>query len=485
MPRTAVESTTALTPPQDPATPAAGAARQDDAERRPGAKNAADAAEQPKAKAAAPKAPPDAAAQAAAQLANAPAYDLIYLTGRGEPMKVQATLPRPLTRETMKPGQTLKLLRYRQDAAAAGGEAAVGVRVADIARVELFEELLDRAGDTALKRRDFASAFDLFARLVKMSPEWPGAKDKLYRVFFEQAEAAVASNPPDYETAIALCLQLRTEDRKIPGVQSLLRKACLGRAQESIKVNDYATAREHVKLLLKQYPTDADGMKTQRDLAVQAKQLVDQAKKAIDGTLEEQRAAVGLLATARQVWPDLPDLDRLILKAKRNYPVLNVAVLEQPGTFEPLGAQSLAELQACQLVFDSLFEPDDSGGQFFKGPMLRQWTQHDLGRKHRFLLERGHRWSDGKPVTAYDLENSLRLFLDPRSPNYDPERARFVGEVLVEDPFTASVELQRAHPRPLSLFNVPLLPSHLVVEPPKRGSDFSRSPVGTGPFRLG
>jgi peptide/nickel transport system substrate-binding protein len=427
------------------------------------------------------------AAAGRANLASAPAFDVVYIKGRREPVRVQP-LPRPFRRESLRPGQTVHLKQYRTERD--GGEATIGVKAEEITRVELFEELLAREGDKAMERREFARAFDLFARLVKTNPDWPRAREKLYNVFIEQAEQALARKPPDYDTALALCLQLRAEDRKMPGIQPLMRRACLGRADDAMKANDYATARDQLHLLLQHYPGDADVVRLQQTLYSKAKALADQAQRAMEGTLEEQRTAVGLLATARQIWPDLPDLDRLMLRARRNYPVLNVAVFEEPGTLEPLGAESLAEFQACQLIFDSLFEPDESGGQFFKGPMLAVgggWSQSDLGLKHRFALARGLRWADGKPVTAYDVESSLRLFLDTRAQNYDPERARFIDidELQVEDPFALSVALARPHPRPLSLFTIPLLPYHLVVEPPRRGSEFSRAPVGTGPYRIG
>jgi peptide/nickel transport system substrate-binding protein len=426
---------------------------------------------------------PDAKGVGAAALATVEAFDLVYLKGQREAMKVHATLPRPFV---LGAAGTLELRQYRPERPGGGG--AIGVPAAQIARVELFEDILVREGDRAMQRRDFAAAFDLFARLVKMNSTWPGAKEKLFNVFHQQAQIALEQKPPDFDTAIGLCLQLRAEDRKAPGVQTLLRKACLGRADEALKANDYATAREYVNVVFRSYPTDGEATRFQQDRFVSKAQAhVAEAQKAIDGPLDDQRRAVGMLLVARHIWPDIPNIDRLIDRAKRNYPVLNVAVFEEPGTFEPLGAQSLSEHQACQLLYDWLFEPDESGGQFFRGAMIPSdgWTQSALGTKHHFTLETGHRWSDGKPVTAYDVEASLRLQGNPRAENFDPERARFMGEVSVEDPFSLSVELARPHPRPLSLFTIPLLPAHRVTEPPARGSEFARQPVGSGPFLVG
>jgi peptide/nickel transport system substrate-binding protein len=419
-------------------------------------------------------------------LATSPAFDRVYLKGKKDPMTVQSTLPRPFNAAMFRRGETVNLKLFRPDRPESLG--TVGVKVDEISKVVLFEELLVQEGDQAMTRRDFITAFECYARLVKVNATWPGAKERLFGVFHQQAEHALEQSPPDFETAIGLCLQLRAEDRRAPGVQSLLRKACLGRAQVALETNDFPAAREHIDLFLKNYPNDTEASRFQQERIVnKARGLVAEAEKALAGDLDEQRKAVGYLLSARHVWPETPDIDRLIERAKQNYPIINVAILDPPGTFEPLGAESLSEWQACQLIFDWLFEPDESGGQFFRGPMLRPdgWNQSALGMKHEFTMERGLRWSDGKPVTAYDLEHSLRLALDPKAVNFDPERARFLGEVMVHNPFQVSVELKLPHPRPLCIFMLPILPKHLVPEPAKRGSDFSRTPVGTGPFRIG
>jgi peptide/nickel transport system substrate-binding protein len=440
----------------------------------------------PAAEKAAPAASSDQDRGRVKNIAAMPAFDRVYLKGRKEPLTVHATLPRPFSPAMFRRGETVKLRPFKADRPDSG--SSIGIRADEITKVELFEELLLQEGDRAMARRDFAGAFDCYARLVKMNSTWPAAKEKLFNVFHQQAEHALEQDPPDFDTAIGLCIQLRAEDRKALGVQSLLRRACLGRADVALQAGDFLTAREHLDLFLKNYPSDSEATRFQTERFVgKARTLVEEAQRAMAGDLEQQRKAVGLLLSARHVWPDTPDIDKLIDRAKRNYLVLQVAIFEPPGTFEPLGAESLTDWQACQLLFDWLFEPDESGGQFIRGPMLgpNGWSQSALGMKHDFSLDRSLRWADGKQVTAYDVEHSIKLWLDPGASNFDPERSRFIGDVMVRHPFELSVELKRPHPRPLSLFSLPVLPQHVVPEPPQRGSEFSRAPIGTGPFLVG
>jgi hypothetical protein len=163
-------------------------------------------AEKTKVKAAAanPQNPPAGNPARPANIAAMPAFDRVYLKGKKDPLTVHATLPRPFNAATFKRGETVQLKYYRADRPEGG--AAIGVKADDIFKVELFEDLLAQEGDKAMARRDFASAFDLFARLVTMNSLWPGAKEKLFNVFHQQAEQALAQDPPDFETAIGLCV---------------------------------------------------------------------------------------------------------------------------------------------------------------------------------------------------------------------------------------------------------------------------------------
>jgi peptide/nickel transport system substrate-binding protein len=434
------------------------------------------AAPKPKPKPAAPQPPAD-------TLVDGPAFDLVYLRGRSEPLHARVNLPRPIDIATLPSGQMITLQRLAGDAEKGQG---IGFPVEKIQRIRFFEEMLLERGDQLMERRDFDAAFDHFARAVRQTPRWPGAQAKLQRALMEQANLMLSANPPDYDGVIARCLQLRDEDRTLTGIPQLLRKACLSRAQALVQTEDYVGARDQVDQLLRAYPGDSEGLRFQKGLQQRAQQLATQGEKALSGSLAQQRDAVRMLATARRIWPALPNIERLMARAKRNYPVLNVAVFDLPGVFEPLNARSITEFQACQLLYDTLVDVNDSGRKFTKGDLLEgSPTESNLGRKLRFQLRRGVRWSDGQPLTAWDVERSLALVCTPTFETYDSERARFLGEVLVEDPFTFSLTLNRPHMQPLSLFTFPILPKHLTAEAPARGSEFSRHPVGSGPFQLG
>lgn len=435
----------------------------------------------------APNAPPKAAqpgAPATSLLERAP-FDEVYLRGRREPFTVRVRLPRPTQLETIPIGQKV-ILEKLHSSNENDTSGSTSVAAEQIVRIRWFEDMLIEMGDGYMERRDFQTAFDYYARVVRLTPRWPNIQNKLYRSLMEQANAALAATPPDYDAVITRCLQLREEDRTMVGVQQLLRRACLARAQASIRGENYSAARDQVEILLRAYPGDVEGLKFQRDLQKQAQKLAQDAEKSIEGSVDQQREAVRLLATARRIWPDVPNIERLMARAKRSYPVLQVAVMDLPTAFDPLNARSTSEFQACQLLYDLLVDVDRSGGRFQESYLLERLPSSlDLGMRHRFALKRGLRWSDGEPITAWDVQRSLAMLMDVRTPNYDSERSRFVDEVLVEDPQSLSITLRRPHMQPNSLFLFHVLPRAHTSEIPVRGGAFSRQPIGSGPFQIG
>src|SRR5262245_11162200 len=73
-------------------------------------------------------------------LATMAPFDRVYLKGKREPLMVQPTLPRPFNPLTIRRGETISLKQYRADRPDTG--ASIGIKGDEIARVELFEELL-------------------------------------------------------------------------------------------------------------------------------------------------------------------------------------------------------------------------------------------------------------------------------------------------------------------------------------------------------
>ena len=104
-----------------------------------------------------------------------------------------------------------------------------------------------------------------------------------------------------------------------------------------------------------------------------------------------------------------------------------------------------------------------------------------------FRLRKGMRFHDGKPVTARDLEATLKKILDPSEPTTSA-RSYYtdVKEYKAIDDLTFRVVLQK----PYFLFfrqvatTLPIMPKHLLEKGEFRQNPIHRAPVGSGPWRF-
>jgi len=103
-----------------------------------------------------------------------------------------------------------------------------------------------------------------------------------------------------------------------------------------------------------------------------------------------------------------------------------------------------------------------------------------------FRLREGVRWHDGRPVTAEDVVFTVNKVRDPAVENrsWAPPLAEIVS-LEAPDPRTVVARYEKASPDFLEGWRVPLLPRHLAGrDEDLLTGEFSRHPVGCGPFRF-
>ena len=94
--------------------------------------------------------------------------------------------------------------------------------------------------------------------------------------------------------------------------------------------------------------------------------------------------------------------------------VLRVATSYLPNDADPKSAIAWPNIQLCMQLFDRLVEawPERT----IVPSLAERWEIDDDGMRYRFHLREGLRWSDGTPLTAYDVEFGIKRVLDPVSP---------------------------------------------------------------------
>ncbi|MBV8530591.1 MAG: peptide ABC transporter substrate-binding protein [Candidatus Eremiobacteraeota bacterium] len=174
-------------------------------------------------------------------------------------------------------------------------------------------------------------------------------------------------------------------------------------------------------------------------------------------------------------------------------------VAADPRNLDPLFINPDAasvEQQIARLVFEPFIDLDERGraqpALLSEIPTLANGGVSADGQTIRYRLRRGVRWSDGRPVTAYDVLFTLRAILDPRNPVRSHEGYDLIDRAYALGPQTAVFHLKRAWaPAVMTYFSGGLspqfvLPAHILrVTAPLERAAFSAAPtIGDGPYRF-
>lgn len=178
---------------------------------------------------------------------------------------------------------------------------------------------------------------------------------------------------------------------------------------------------------------------------------------------------------------------------------LSVQILRQPFTLNPSQMCTYEEKLIDRTLYQTLvrYEPEK---HLLVGELAEKWSADKTGRIYTFVLRRGSRFSDGTPVTAWDVKFSWERVLDPKVSSYgyllreivgaDEKLGGFCREVKgiqVVDDRTVRVTLEETDwtfPVVVSSPALAVVKKDLVEEIGKRYGKRGTRIVGSGPFRL-
>ena len=94
------------------------------------------------------------------------------------------------------------------------------------------------------------------------------------------------------------------------------------------------------------------------------------------------------------------------------------------------------------------------------------------------------KWHDGEPFTADDVKFTIEAIMDPENGSENAPNYEDVEEITVIDAQTVAFRLTEPNVAFLEYMTMGILPQHLLAGQDMQESDFFRSPVGTGPYKL-
>ncbi len=173
----------------------------------------------------------------------------------------------------------------------------------------------------------------------------------------------------------------------------------------------------------------------------------------------------------------------------------NVSYLE-PNTLDPIhGTYYLEGVQAIEMIYSRLWNwnkdlamvpdlceivPDQDG--------VIQMLKREVGNlnKWQVKLKKDLKWPDGRQITAEDVKFSFDLYKTPECDFWGRKALERIRQIKIVDDQTVEFVCNPNHTMQVRgiLPLIQILPKHkLIGQVLVRGSDFSRNPMGSGPFQ--
>ena len=151
-------------------------------------------------------------------------------------------------------------------------------------------------------------------------------------------------------------------------------------------------------------------------------------------------------------------------------------------TLIPILASDSASSDICGMVFNGLVKYDKNIN--IVGDLAESWDIQEEGKVIVFHLKNGIRWHDGAPFTARDVEFTYKKLIDPtvKTP-YSGDFER-IKDFTVLDDNTIRITYKEPFAPALSSWGMWIMPEHLLKNEDLNKTHFSRSPVGTGPYKF-
>jgi peptide/nickel transport system substrate-binding protein len=156
---------------------------------------------------------------------------------------------------------------------------------------------------------------------------------------------------------------------------------------------------------------------------------------------------------------------------------LTFLIEANPVNLDPRFATDSQSQRLDGLLFSSLLARDAQMN--LHGDLAESWDTPDP-LTYVFHLKPNIKFHDGRPLTSADVKFTFDFILNPANKSSKRGGFRQITNIEAPDPTTVIFHLNA----PYASFLWNLIPSAAGIVPATASSDFSRHPIGSGPFRF-
>ncbi len=175
--------------------------------------------------------------------------------------------------------------------------------------------------------------------------------------------------------------------------------------------------------------------------------------------------------------------------------IIYTVLSSDPKTLNPVLAQETSSTDVISPLFNGLTKLDLKD-MSVKPALASSWKVLNDAKTYIVYLRKGLRWSDGKPLTAYDVVFTYNdIYYNPHIPNSIKDTLSVDGKpfkVKALNEYTVEFELPHRFAPFLQAISAPILPKHILEKAIKQNTfntfwSVSQKPsliVGSGPYKL-
>jgi len=164
--------------------------------------------------------------------------------------------------------------------------------------------------------------------------------------------------------------------------------------------------------------------------------------------------------------------------SQSSHNILRVALFDNPTNLDPRTSSDVASYRVIEQIYDPLIKMDSTGTPC---PILATHWDNPSDTVYIFHIRKGVTFHDGQPLSAYDVEFTLKTILDPDLKAPARRSFEIIDKITVYDSLTLKIKLKHPFAPFLSNMEIGIVPRHLVKNNPQV---LQRRPLGSGPFIL-